>query len=130
MATSDFTSSSKFVDTVYGLLSTLTVKRYKHTRPSNMNDSEYIVINALPVSSGVMQVGYVNVNYHVKDINPGIPDTAKLQIGEASIILLLKKVTASDKSYMIDIESQETFREEGDEEHYSNMRFSFKKINN
>ncbi len=129
MATTDFFSSSKLVDTVYGLLSTLTVKRYKHTRPANAKDSEYVVINALPIGAGVMQIGYVNVNYHVKDLDPGVPDTVTLQAGETLIIALLKKVTATDKSYMIDIESQETIREEGDGEHYSNMRFSFKKIN-
>ena len=129
MAAINFTSSSKFVDTVYGLLSTLTVKRYQHTKPSNAKDSEYIVINALPVPAGVMQVGYVNVNYFVKDINPGVPDITKLQAGEERVIALLKKVTASDKTYMIDIESQETFREESAGEHYSNLRFSFKFIN-
>ena len=80
-----------------------------------------------------MQKCYVNVNYHVKDIDGGagvgfIPDSTKLEAGSALVLAALKQVTAA--SFLIDFESQETIREEGLTEHYSNLRFSFKNINN
>jgi hypothetical protein len=57
-----------------------------------------------------------------------VPDETKIEAGSASVLAILKKVTTT--SFMIDFESQETIREESLQEHYSNLRFSFKNINN
>jgi hypothetical protein len=121
------------VDIVYSLLGSITKPKYRKTKPSNSTAPEYVVINALPINAQTLQRCYVNVNYHVKDIDGGpsiglIPDEAKLKAGAALVLTALEKVSTT--SYLIDFESQETIREEGLGEHYSNMRFSFKNINN
>jgi len=120
-----YRTTGYIIDTVYSLLSGLSVKKYKVTKPTKASDSEYIVINCLPIPANVMQVCIFNVNYHVKDKGDGIPDHEKISAGETAVLAVLEKVTASN--YLIDFESQETFREEG--EHFSNLRFSFKYIN-
>lgn len=93
------------------------------TRPS-----EYIVINSLPINADVMQKCHVNVNYHVKDIGPGLKDSAALEAGSVSVLNVLKMVTTT--AFLIDFERQETIAEPELGEHYSNLRFSFKYINN
>ena len=52
----------------------------------------------------------------------------KIEVGSQALLTALNKVTTT--AYLIDFESQETIREEGLGEHYSNLRFSFKNINN
>jgi hypothetical protein len=120
------------IGVVYGLLSSITVPKYRQTKPTpKASDAvipEYVVINALPINMDVMQKCIVNVNYHVKDIAPGVKDTTKIEAGSAAVMAILNEVLTA--TYQIDIESQETFREEKLGEHFSNMRFSFKLINN
>lgn len=129
---SDYKTTDYIIGIVYSLLGAINKPKYLKTKPSKASDVEYIVINSLPINANVMQKCYVNVNYHVKDIDGGsvgfVPDEAKLLAGSESILTALKKVTAT--SFLIDFESQETIREESLQEHYSNLRFSFKNINN
>ena len=123
---------------VYSLLGSITKPKYLDTKPTASIAAEYVVINSLPINANVMQKCYVNVNYHVKDLNGGagvgnVPDIAKLEAGSAKVLEALKEVTTAASgtvpAYMIDFESQETFREDQLGEHYSNLRFSFKNIN-
>lgn len=128
----DYKTSDFAVGLVYGLLSSITKPKYRTTKPTASTATEYIVINALPINANVMQKCYVNVNYHVKDINGGVgvgnvKDEAKLEAGSTAVLAVLKQVTTT--AYLIDFESQETIREEQLGEHYSNLRFSFKNIN-
>lgn len=128
----DYKTSDFAVGLVLGLLSSINKPKYRNTKPSASTATEYIVINSLPINANVMQKCYVNVNYHVKDLNGGVgignvPDITKLEAGSTSVLSVLKKVTTSN--YLIDFESQETIREEQLGEHYSNLRFSFKNIN-
>lgn len=120
--TSDFA-----VGLVFGLLGSINKPKYRKSKPSGSKASEYVVINALPINAEVMQKCIINVNYHLKDIEPGVPDLAKIEAGSVSILAILTKVTTS--AYLIDYEGQETIREEQLGEHYSNLRFSFKYIN-
>jgi hypothetical protein len=129
----DYKTTDYIIGLVYSLLGSISKPKYLKTKPTAAKDSEYIVINSLPVNANVMQKCYVNVNYHVKDIDGGpgvgfVPDEAKLESGSVSILSILEKVSTT--SYLIDFETQETIREEGLGEHYSNLRFSFKYINN
>ena len=124
----DYKTSDFAVGLVYGLLSSITKPKYRNTKPTASVAPEYVVINALPINANVMQKCYVNVNYHVKDIAAGTPDITKLEAGSVAVLAILKKVTAT--AYLIDFEQQETIREEQLGEHYSNLRFSFKNINN
>jgi hypothetical protein len=125
---SSFQTSDFCVGVVYGLLGSITKPKYRNTKPTTSTAAEYVVINALPINADVMQKVYVNVNYHVKDIAAGIPDLTKIEAGSVAVLNILQKVTTT--AYLIDFEGQETIREEGLGEHYSNLRFSFKNINN
>ena len=125
---SDYKTTDYIIGIVYLLLGSITKPIYLKTKPTSANDAEYIVINSLPINADVMQKCYVNVNYHVKDIITGTPDSVKIEAGSQAVLTVLKQVTTT--SYLIDFESQETIREEGLGEHYSNLRFSFKNINN
>lgn len=110
----------------------LSISVFKHTKPTDKDPREYIVINALPINSDVMQACVVNVNYHAKDIKAGYPDNAKLDSTSESIITLLDNVVDQSNSsidILIDYRSQETIRDEAQNEHYSNLRFSVKIIN-
>lgn len=128
----NYTNTDAVIAIVRGLLSTITVPKYLQTKPTPRTGdapvTEYVVINALPINADVMQRCYINVNYHVRDLASGVKDTTKITAGTAAIMAILKEVTESN--YLIDFESQETIREEKLGEHYSNMRFSFKYINN
>ena len=121
------------VDIVYSLLGSITVPKYRKSKPMKSTASEYVVINSLPINAQTLQKCYINVNYHVKDIDGGpnvgfISDDARLKAGSALILTALEKVSTTN--YLIDFEGQETIREQQLEEHYSNLRFSFKNINN
>jgi len=122
-----YKTTDQIISVVFSLLRLLPVNRYSITKPTKAVDTEYIVINSLPINADVMQKCYVNVNYHVKDLANGTPDQTKLQSGAESVLNILSKVSTA--TYLIDFESQETFREEALKEHFSNLRFSFKNIN-
>jgi len=129
----NYKTTDFIIDIVYSLLGSITKPKYRKTKPSKSTATEYVVINSLPIDANVMQRCYVNVNYHVKDIDGGagvgfIPDDTKLQAGTVLVLSALKKVTTT--AYLIDFEGQEIIREEQLQEHYSNLRFSFKNINN
>ena len=130
---SEYKTTDFILGLVYSLLGSITKPKYLKTKPSKSTATEYVVINSLPINANVMQKCYINVNYHVKDIDggPGVGmtmDSTKLEAGSALVLAALKEVSTT--SYLIDFESQETIREEGLGEHYSNLRFSFKYINN
>ena len=130
---SDYKTTDFIVDIVYSLLGSITVPKYRKTKPTKSTAAEYVVINSLPINAQTLQKCYVNVNYHVKDIDGGtsigfMPDETKLNAGTALVLAALKKVSTT--SYLIDFEGHETIREQQFGEHYSNLRFSFKNINN
>jgi hypothetical protein len=125
---SDYQTTDYVIGIVYLLLNSISKPKYLKSKPSNSTAAEYVVINSLPINANVMQKCYVNVNYHVKDIAVGTPDSAKIEAGSKAVLAILKEVTTT--AYLIDFESQETIREEQLGEHYSNLRFSFKNINN
>jgi hypothetical protein len=121
------------VGIVYSLLGSISKPKYSFSKPTEKKDAEYIVINAFGGDANVMQKFFVNVNYHVKDINGGpgiglIPDITKLEAGSNAVLAVLEKVSTT--AYLIDFEKPEIIPEEQLGEHYSNLRFSFKNINN
>jgi hypothetical protein len=122
-----YKTSNQIIDTVITLLASITVPKYPKTKPDALQPSEYIVVNTLGIDADTMQVCHVNVNYHVKDITPGTPDNAKIKAGEALVMAILNKVTAT--SYMIDFEGQYDEREPNQNEHFSNLKFKFLQIN-
>jgi hypothetical protein len=106
---------------------------YKYTKPTNTTPDEFVVLNALPISAGVMQKLIVNVNYYCKDIDVanGLPDIETLECRNTSLMTLLEEVTAVSDSvgYHIDFESQEYHREAAINKHYSNIRLNVKLFN-
>lgn len=124
----NFKTTDYIVGLAYGLLSSITKPKYLFTKPSTSTAEEYVVINSLPINADVMQKCYVNVNYHVKDIQEGVPDIVKMAAGSALVLTAIN--TVSNTTYLIDFESQEVIREDALGEHYTNLRFSIKFINN
>lgn len=123
----NYKTSHYIITAVSTLLASLPEKKYLLSKKTRATDAQYIVINSLPINADVMQRCIVNVNYHVKDIDLGVPDITKLESGSISILNILKKVT--NTGFLIDFESQETFPEPSLGEHFSNLRFNVKQIN-
>lgn len=105
----------------------VSVPVYKLSKPTGKKESEYIVLNALPITHGVLQKCRVNVNYHCADLKPGIPDMEKLEDMTSDLMALLTIVSTT--AILIDFESQEYHRESQLNEHYSNIRLIVKIIN-
>jgi hypothetical protein len=102
---------------------------YKLKKPSNTTPTEYVVINTLPIDSGVLQKCIINVNYHVQDEGPGQPDMVTLETGTDTLMSLLEYLYIP--GMRIDFESQEYIPEESDDidETYSNIRLKVKLLN-
>ena len=128
----EYKSSDYVIGIVMGLLSSITIKKYRNNKSTLAQPAEYIVINTLGINADTMQKCRVNVNYHVKDLNCGtgvgyVSDDTKLEAGTNAVKALLQKVSTT--TYLIDFEGQETIYDEALNEHYSNIKFSFKQIN-
>ena len=125
-------SRNKLSDYVVGrvtdLLTSINLTKYKHSRPATGTPEEFIVVNAFSVSSGIMQKFVLNVNYHKKNLSGGVPDNVKLQSRSQSILDILEEYESADM--LIEYETQEVIQEAQMDEHYSNLRFSLKMINN
>ncbi len=99
---------------------------YKHSSPEDCPD-EYIVINTLPIGSGIIQKCIVNVNIHIKDIEPGKADTVRLdQLTE--IVVNHFEEAVSENIYMY-YQQQKTFAESALKKHYSNIRIEVIMLN-
>jgi len=124
MKTTDFA-----IQRVFSLIkdSEITLPVYKLTKPDKKSHLQYIVINALPISEGVLQRCYVNVNLHVRNLTSGMPDLKKLEEGTAVLMALLEDVPAT--GIIINFEQQAYLREDSLNEHYSNIRLSVKIVN-
>lgn len=120
--------SDYIVGRVLTLLSSINVMKYKHTRPASGTPDQFIVVNAFSTGSGIMQKFVLNVNYHKKNLSGGVPDNLKLQSSSQAILDILEEYESADM--LIEIESQEIVPEPQFDEHYSNLRFSLKMINN
>ena len=102
---------------------------YKHSKPSNTAGTSYVVINSLPVNAGVLQMCNVNVNYHVQDLAPGIPDFATLKTGTAALMDLLTTVDSQTSGVFVDFDSHAIYSEPQIDETYSNIRLKLKILN-
>jgi hypothetical protein len=123
--------STYSADQVYSLLEGIETPKHLHSKPTGLEQDEYIVVNSLPVPAGVMQGTYVNVNCHAKDIRAtnmtGIPNRSKIDAMANAALSILEKVTLTDM--LVDFEKSELFREEQFDEHYMNLRFKVNIIN-
>lgn len=127
---SEFITTNQAVQIVFQELVSILKPKFMISKPTTPNPpivNEYIVVNALPINSEVLQKCYVNINCYAKDISAGVPDFVKISTLETQVLNLMKKVTQSN--YMIDFEGQETITEPTLNQTFSNLRFSFKLIN-
>jgi hypothetical protein len=104
----------------------LEVPVFMYKKPTKVDPDEYVVVNSLPINSGVLQKCIVNVNYYAKDIAPGIPDSEKLAAGNAAVVALLDGYSGAA---FADFEQQQIEWDYALSRHYSNLRFSVKLIN-
>jgi hypothetical protein len=120
------------INYVYGLLTGETPGHdvqtvYKWRKPTQASHTEYIAINALPVTAGVMQQVRVNVNFHCRDKYAGVPDTQRLEEVTADLVATLEQVDGA--GIHIDFESQEYIADEPTGYTFSNIRLHIKMIN-
>ncbi len=119
------------IDKVIDLLEEVYPIVYPGEKPTSEDPDEYIVVNALPIGTGVMQQCDVNANYHVKDIGEGVPDREKLKANKKTIISLLDKYHSEGDQFniLIDFKFEKTEKEDAHDEHYANVRFIVRIIN-
>jgi hypothetical protein len=120
------------VNYIYGILTAadgIQIPVYLYTKPTTITPDEFIVLNALPISEGIMQRVIVNVNYHCKDIDPanGLPDIETLECRNETLMSVLEKIEV--RGYHVHFESQEYHREPELGMHYSNIRLNVKLFN-
>ena len=104
---------------------------FKYSKPDKASPRYYITLNTLPITSGVLQKCYLNVNCHAADLGPGQPDVEALNQVSNNVLNMLDNVTkdVENTTMLIDFDSEETFRDDSLNEHYKNLRFSVKIIN-
>lgn len=119
------------IDHVFKFLKPMGLPTFKMAKPAG-TESEYIVINALPITGSTLMKCYLNVNIHVKDIivkdQPSLPNSKRL--GELALIYseVLEAIIAENMHIYYDrqgIERNETLNE-----HYVNIRLLCNLIDN
>ena len=115
------------IQQVVTLLTSVSIQKYKHTRPESPVPEQFIVINAFSVGSGPLQKFVLNVNCHARNLSGGVIDTLKLNDMSQSVLNLIEDYNST--TMLIDFESQEIIQEASLNEHYSNLKFSLKIIN-
>lgn len=118
------------IDKVFPLLSSINKPKYRVRKPTASTASEYIVINALPmqVNDDETQRTWMNVNCHAKDIADGVPAETAINTLSSAVLAILEKVSTTE--VLIDFESSEMMQEEAQHEHYMNLRFIVRILNN
>lgn len=111
------------------LKSALTYPVFRYSRPADVTSEAYIVINSLPVGSGILQKCILNVNAWCKDIEPGSPDAKKLAAMTKEAIETLDETENETGDIFIFFQQQNVFPGEELKSHYSNMRFDIRLIN-
>lgn len=121
-------TTDEIVIRVIELLSSLSETKYPHDRPAKNAPEKYFVVNGFCTSTGIMQKFVINVNCHAKNISGNID---RVTLNEMSVAVLgILEEYDSPGVLIIEIESQEIISEPQSDEHYSNLRFIVKSINN
>jgi hypothetical protein len=120
------------INRVYALLkgsTAITMPIFKLVKPTRITPDEYLVINALPVTMGPLQKCRVNVNFYCKDIESGTPNYPRLETVGAALVTLLLRNNDNATGIYLDLESQETVKNQETDYHYMNFRLHVKLLN-
>ena len=104
------------------------IAKYPHDRPVKNPPAKFIVVNGFCTAPGIMQKFVVNVNCHARNISGNIDRVALDEMSVAVLNILEEYDSPND--LIIEFDAQETFPEAQFDEHYSNLRFIVKSINN
>lgn len=110
------------------LKSTITGDIYKISRPLN-SKREDVVIKPLPINFEQLQIGVVNVNIHVPNLQIEIlgdqdntqPNNKRFKVITDLVIDLLDDTTMDD--YYVSVQQQVLIQDPDTLEYYSNIRF-------
>jgi hypothetical protein len=116
------------IDRVIDLLATVDGPKYPNNRPVKNPPVKFFVVNGFCTVPGIMQKFVINVNCHAKNIS-GNMDRSTLDSMSVAVLNILEEYD-SPGELIIEFESQETISEANADEHYSNLRFTVKSINN
>ena len=108
----------------------VSVPVYQYARPSDSSDEAYYVINALPIGNGLLQKCVINVNAYCQDVSPGVPDSLQLTKMSNLVITKLDATSSEAGGIFIFFQQQNIFQGEELQNHYSNMRFDIRLLNN
>lgn len=121
-------TTDEIVIRVIGLLETVDKPKYPHDRPVKNAPQQFIVVNGFCTVPGIMQKFVVNVNCHARNITGNIDRVALNQMSQSVLEILEEYDSPND--LIVEFDAQETFSEAQFDEHYSNLRFIVKSINN
>ena len=107
----------------------LTCPVYKYTKPTATTPDEFVVINSLPVTGGVLQTCRINVNFYCKDKASGVPDVSRLEVISTLMMEYLWQSNDNANGIYLDLERQNIEREESIGFHYVNFRLIVKLLN-
>lgn len=121
-------TTDEIVIRVIELLSLLSETKYPHNRPVKNAPAKFIVVNGFCTVPGIMQKFVINVNCHARNIDGNID---RLTLDEMSVAVLdILEEYDLPGELIIEFDAQEIFQEPQFDEHYSNLRFIVKSINN
>ena len=123
-------SSLDIIEKVYQLINVTSVtsiisgKVYATGRPSS-SQLEDIEINTLANNSEYLQLGFVNINIYVKEIEAGRPNLAKFKQVIDVLIPLLDDVKLDEITIQIDDDKGIFKDNEKDNEYFYNLKLTY-----
>ncbi len=106
-----------------------TLPVHKYARPNSTQSGTYLVVNALPIDSGIVQRCIINVNVYADDIQAGQPDMVTIVPLTRTVISTLDETCDSTQNIQIFFQQENLFVGEEPSNHYSNMRFEIILLN-
>ncbi len=101
---------------------------YLLSKPARVDEPNFIVLNALPVTESILQKAQVNANIFVDDIEPGTPDNGKMKRITNTILADFPFAeSGSDiQAYLLDTA---TYPDSDNNRHFVNVRMEIMMLN-
>lgn len=124
----------QMVDVVFALVTGIVTGRitggvYEDERP-NGSTNEDVVINALPVTGDMVQVGYVNVNVYVPDLEINVSGDSQNKpnhdrLSELATLIITDLAEHHLTDGKIEMVLQGVVKEPNTNQHFINIRYKF-----